>query len=173
MTKEFLWSALRPLRVICLVKNYEIWLGKTSMFVVAANTVDSVTFKNLEVEKKSSLKIILKIRKSMICQKKLSHTRFKFSLYLIPRVTALYCCLPNNKTSFLNANFFLLFIFKFLLDWPWHFVSKKASILLKFLNVLPFMSQTHTHTHTRSGNEWVSLTKISNFSLIKKIFREK
>lgn len=32
------------------------------MFVVAANTVDSVTFKNLEVEKKSSLKIILKIR---------------------------------------------------------------------------------------------------------------
>lgn len=28
------------------------------------------------------------------------------------------------------------------------------------------MSQTHIHT--RIGNEWVSLTKISNFSLIKK-----
>lgn len=31
-----------------------------------------------------------------------------------------------------------------------------------------YESVTHTHTHTRSGNEWVSLTKISNFSLIKK-----
>ena len=103
LTKEFLWSALRPLRVICLVKNYEIWLGKTSMFVVDANTVDGVTFKKLEVEKKSSY-FKNEIQINDLPKKIVSHALQVLTVFN-PESHRSLLLPPKQQNKFLNANF--------------------------------------------------------------------